>query len=140
MCAVVSLLASVSGPSPALAAAQQQRASADLPVSLERIRAAVEKPNVRSLKLDVPSPLPMARFKTSVEQRRFMLSFEERLEKEFELTHLQRQSADWGSRCCGLDLGAILKPIDRALQQRKQRQVRQQIARELDALKAAADR
>lgn len=135
MCAVA-LLGLIS---PARAtAAGQGPVTADLPVSLERIRAAVEKPNVRSLRLDGPLQLPVATFKTSVEQRKYMLSFEERLRKDLELTHLQRQSHDWGSKCCGIDLGGLLKPVDRALQQRRQRKIREQIARELEALKAAA--
>ena len=36
-----------------------------------------------------------------------MLTFHEYLRKELELTPLQRQSADWASRCCGIDLGQV---------------------------------
>lgn len=95
---------------------------------------------MRSLRLDGPLQLPVATFKTSVEQRKYMLSFEERLRKDLELTDLQRQSHEWGSKCCGLDLGALFKPVDRALQQRRQRKIREQIARDLEALKAATGR
>ena len=80
----------------------------------------------------------MARFEIKVEQRRYMLSFEEQLHKDLEPTLLQRQSREWASQCCGLDLEVLFKPIDRAWQQRKQRKIRERIARELDELKAAA--
>ena len=106
-------------------------------MSLERIRTAVEKPEVSLLRVDVPVPVPVARFETSVEVRSFMLSFEEQLHKDLEPTPLLRQSREWASRCCGLDLNVLFKAIDRALQERKQRQIREQIARELQELEAA---
>ena len=130
------LLGLIATLSPALASAQQQPPDGDLPVSLERIRAGVEKPAEHAL--TIPPLVPLTRFKTGVEERPYMLPFKEQLDKDLEPTLLQAQSRDWASRCCGLDLGVLFKPIDRALQRRKERKIREQIARELDELKAAA--
>jgi len=82
-------------------------------------------------------PVPVATFKSGVDQRVYVLSLEERLEEELKLSPLQRQSADWASRCCGLDLDPLFKRVDEALQRRKVRKIREQIARELAALEAA---
>ena len=130
------LLGLIATLSPALALAQQPPPDGDLPVSLERIRAGVEKPAERALTL--PPLVPLTRFKTGVEERTYMLPFKEQLDKDLEPTLLQAQSRDWASRCCGLDLGVLFNSIDRALQRRKERKIREQIARELDELKAAA--
>ena len=129
----------VAGQSPAPATAQPPP-GADLPVSLERIRAAVDKPEVRVLVINVPLQLEVPRFETSVEVRSYMLSFEEQLRKDLEPTPLLRQSRDWASRCCGIDLNLLLKPIERALQERKRRKIREQIARELEELKTAREK
>ena len=82
--------------------------------------------------------MPLTRFKTGVEERTYMLPFKEQLDKDLEPTLLQAQSRDWASRCCGIDLGMLFNPIERALQRRKERKIREQIARELEELKAAA--
>ena len=119
---------------PALAAAQQPAAT-DLPVSLEHIREGLEKPPEGLLAFPPPVPLPL--FRTKVEEKRFMLSFEEQLHKDLEPTLLQKQSREWASQCCGLDLGMLFKSIDRALDRRRERKIREEIARELEALKAA---
>jgi len=129
------VLASAS-PNPA---APQQTPATDSPVSLERIREGLDEPAKISLALATPVPLPVPRFRTGVEQRRYMLTFEEQLRKDLELTPMQRQSADWASRCCGLDLSLLFDPIDRAMQRRKERKVRERIARELEDLKAARE-
>jgi hypothetical protein len=122
-----------------LPAAPQQTTTGDSPVSIERIREGLDKPAKGSLALDTPLPLPVPRFRTGVEQRRYMLTFEEQLRKDLELTPMQRQSADWASRCCGLDLSLLFDPIDRAMQRRKERKVRERIAGELEDLKAARE-
>ena len=96
----------------------------------------MEKPAERAL--TIPPLVPLTRFKTGVEERTYMLPFKEQLDKDLEPTLLQAQSRDWASRCCGLDLGVLFNSIDRALQRRKERKIREQIARELDELKAAA--
>ena len=69
-----------------------------------------------------------------------MLPFYEYLRKELELTPLQRQSADWASRCCGIDVGRLFNGIGKALERRKARQVREQIDRELADIEAARAR
>ena len=134
---VVGLAASVD------AAAQQP--TTDLPVSLDRIREELAK--TPQIKLDVPLEAPVATFRTRVEQRVYMLSFEEWLEKEFEMTDLQRQSADWAAKCCGgyvlasgaigIRLDPLFESLDRALKRRKVRKIREQIASELAELEAA---
>ena len=137
--AALALVALIAGQSPALPTPQPPPGG-DFPVSLERIRAAVDKPEVHALVIDVPRQPPVPRFETSVEVRSYMLSFEDQLRKDLEPTLLLRQSRDWASRCCGLDLNLLLEPIDRALQERKRRKIREQIARELDELKAAREK
>jgi hypothetical protein len=119
-----------------LGAAPQRPTTGELPVSLERIREGIEKPDQPSLV--IPPLVPLTRFRTVVEERTYMLPFKEQLDKDLEPTLLLAQSRDWASLCCGLDLGALFKPIDRALQRRKERKIRVQIARELEELKAAA--
>ena len=121
---------------PPVAAAPQQ--PADLPVSLEHIREGLEKPEEGWLVF--PPPVPLPRFRTTVEEKRFMLTFEEQLRKDLEPTLLQEQSREWASKCCGLDLGNLFKSIDRALDRRRERKVREEIARELEELKAATAR
>jgi hypothetical protein len=104
------------------------------PESLARIREGLKQPPPRRFKLDMP--VPVATFKTSVEQRVYVLTLENWIEKEFKLTALQRQSAEWGSKCCGLSLDPLFKSAGRALQRRKERKIREQIARELAQLEA----
>ncbi len=53
------------------------------------------------------------------------------------LNDLQRQSAEWSSRCCGFDLGLIFNAVDKALKERQIRKTREQIWRELAELEAA---
>jgi hypothetical protein len=131
-CAVFSLLAAVVCLSARVGAAPQQPASA-APVSLERIRHKVVA--TPALRVDVK---PLATFKTSVDQRLFMLPFKEQLHKEFDLTPLQRQSQEWRSKCCGINLLNLPKTLDRALQRREERKAREQVARELAEVQAAA--
>ena len=118
-----------------LAAAAQPPAS-DPPVSLERIREELEKAPTPGLNLDVDLLIPVATFKTRVDQRAFVLTFEEWLSKEFEMDVFERQSAAWRSKCCGINLGQLTKRIERALRNREVRQIREQIARELAELEA----
>ena len=122
--------------SPAAAVARQQPPGGDLPVSLERIREGVEKPAEHAITL--PPLMPLTRFRTGVEERTYMLPFKEQLDKDLEPTLIQAQSRDWASRCCGLDLGLLFKPIEQAMQRRKERRIREQIARELEELEKAA--
>ena len=107
------------------------------PVSLERIRGGLEGAQAPRLKLDVPAQLPVATFKTRIDQRVFVLSLEEQLRKDFTLTPLQRQSAEWAAKCCGYDVGRLVESVTKALRDRKIRKTREQIVRELADLEAA---
>jgi hypothetical protein len=99
------------------------------------------------LKLDMPLQAPVATFRTRVDQQVFVLTLDDWLEKEFKLLGLQRQSADWAAACCGgyalasgsygIRLDPLFKSLEKALERRKVRKVREQIARELAALEAA---
>jgi len=108
---------------------QENHPAAD---SVSRIKRELERSPAERLKLDLQ--LPVATFRATVEQRRYMLSFAEWLQKEFELTPFQRQSQEWRSRCCGIDLAGLTHTLDRALQRRETRKIRNQIARELAQL------
>ena len=107
-------------------------------MSLDRIREGVAR--TPALKLDQNQPVPT--FRTRTEGRMLMLPFDEYLRKALELTPLQRQSADWASRCCGIDLGQLFKGVEQAWDRRKARQLRERISRELadlEASRAASD-
>jgi hypothetical protein len=106
------------------------------PVSLERIREGLEKTPERSLKFDAHMP-PVVTFKSRVDKRAFVLSLEEQLRKDFTLNLLQRQSAEWSSKCCGINLNQVFTSVEKALQRRQLRKIREQIARELAELEAA---
>lgn len=127
------LIAGISRP---LHAAPQQPA-AEPPVSVDRIKEELARTRGPGLKLDVPIPEPLPTFKSRVDQRRFVLTLEEALHKQFDLNDLQRQSAEWASKCCGYDIGRLFHAVEKALHQRKIRKTREQIARELAELNAA---
>jgi hypothetical protein len=119
-----------------LGAAPQQRSEVP-PVSLDRIRGALDKAPPLRLTATVPMPLPVPTFRTRVDQRVFVPTLEEHLRKEFALTVLQRQSAEWASKCCGFNLGQLVTMVSDAARDRRIRQTREQIARELAELEAA---
>ena len=125
------------GHEPALRAAPQQPAG-DPPVSFERIRHELDRPAPPRLESDQPLQLPLT-FRTR-SQPRFVPTLQEHLHKEFDLNPLQRQSAEWASRCCGYNLGALVTHAQKALRERKIRKTREQIARELAELEAARSR
>ena len=108
------------------------------PTSIERIKDKLDTGPWQGIKLDVPIPPARPTFKARVDQKVFVQTLEEALHKEFDLNDLQRQSAEWSAKCCGYDIGALIKSIDKALDQRKIRKTREQIARELAELEAAA--
>jgi hypothetical protein len=126
--------------------ATSQEPAKDLPVSLDRIRQGLAK-TPTGFKFDMPMPVPVATFKTRVDQRVYVLSLDEWLEKEFKLTALQRQSADWAAKCCGgyvlgsrsfgVRLDPLVARLDKALERRRVRKIREQIARELAQVEAA---
>ena len=104
--------------------------------SVERIKGRLAKPPAPPLAPAVPQQLRPT-FKARVEQHPFVPTLEEDLRKTFALTDFQRQYAEYASRCCGMDVGGLVKRIDKALDERRVRQTRDQIARELAALAAA---
>jgi hypothetical protein len=130
------VLTLVVGPGPASGAAPQEPSSIQ-PVSLERIRDELDKAPARQFTAGLPVQLPVPTFKTRVDQRVFVPTLEEHLRKEFALTVLQRQSADWASKCCGYDVGQLVKIVKQTLKDREVRKTREQIARELAELEAA---
>jgi hypothetical protein len=127
----------LAGGSAPLSAAPQQPA-AEPPVSLDRIKEELARAPGSRLKLDVPIPPPRPTFKSRVDQRAFVLTLEEALHRDFDLNDLQRQSAEWRSKCCGLSVGQLVDAIDKVMKQRKIRKTREQIWRELAELEAAA--
>ena len=137
--AVFSLLTVVVCLSATLGAAPKSRQK-DPDVSLDRIREELAKPPPTGLKLDTPLQVPVATFKTGVEQRVFVLPLEDWLERELKMGVLQRQSADWAAKCCGISLDPLIKSLKEALQRRKERKIREQIARELAQLEAAREK
>jgi hypothetical protein len=112
---------------------QQAQDSAD---SVQHVRTQLDKPPVPTLK-NAPPPRPLPTFRTSVDGRVWVLTLEEQLHKQFDLGPLQRQSADWSARCCGINLIQVAKGINKAFQQAEERRVRAQIARELAEIEAA---
>lgn len=108
------------------------------PTSLDRLREALATAAPQRIK-DVPVPFPVV-FRAKVDQRIFVPTLQEHLHKEFDLTPLQRQSAEWAARCCGLNLGALVKGVEDAARARKIRKTREQIARELAEIEAARAR
>ena len=105
------------------------------PYSAERISKELRNAPAKRLRLDVQTPV--ATFKTSVE-REYMLPFKEQLHKEFELDIFQRQSQDWSSRCCGLDIIGLAKSVSKALTRYEERKIQREVARELAQVEAAA--
>jgi hypothetical protein len=122
--------------SAATAGAAPQQPDSVPPVSLNRIRQGLAQAPALRLEADMPLQLP-ATFKSRVDQRVFVLTLQEELHREFDLNELQRQSAEWASKCCGYNLGQLVKSANEALRGRKIRKTREQIARELAELEAA---
>jgi hypothetical protein len=136
MLALLLLPALILPAAPRQAAAQEPVAAAD--ASLDRIRGELTATASSRIK-NVPVQFPVT-FKSKVDQRVFVPTLEEHLHKEFDLTPMQRQSADWSARCCGFNLGALVKHVEDGWRARKIRKTREQIARELAELDAARAR
>ena len=113
---------------------QETHATAD---ALSRIKRDLQRTPTDKLTLD--PQLPVATFRSTVEQRRYMLTFEEWLQKEFALTDFQRQSQEWYSKCCWINLLNLphwADKLDRPRRRRELAKLREQIARELAQLEA----
>ena len=115
----------------AAAPAAEPRQAEQIPtLSIERLREELEKPPPPRLQPKVPVPLRPT-FRSRVEGRPWVLTLEEELHEEFDLTPLQRQSAEWRSRCCGFNLGLIFEHIEKVRREREERRIRAQIAHEI---------
>ena len=104
--------------------------------SVDRIKERLDNSRARPLTPAVPVELRPT-FKSATDRHPFVLTLEQDLRKTFALTDFQRQYAEYSSQCCGLNLAAVVKHIDGALDERRARKVREQIARELADLEAA---
>lgn len=122
-------------PSATLGAAAQEPTT-DLPVSLDRIREELARTPPTRFKLNTPPEIPVAIFRTQVKQRIYVLSLEDWLHKEFELNDIQRQSADWAAKCCGIAVAPLIKSMENALERRRVEKIRRRITRELDEIEA----
>jgi hypothetical protein len=122
---------------PSGAAAAQET---DPPGSVEHVKAALNRTPSQSLRFDARMPAPVATFRVSVDERVFGLSIVDQLRKEFELTPLQRQSAEWRSKCCGINLLTLADGIGKAVRQWKEERIRDRVSRELAEVIAAAEK
>ena len=64
-------------------------------------------------------------------------TLKEHLHNTFDLTPMQRQSAEWAAQCCGIKIGQVVQMAEDALRARKIRKIREEIARELAFIEAA---
>lgn len=131
-------LTAILGPVARSAAAAPQTPEPS-PSSLARVKDSIERTPPQSLKFDAKMTMPVATFRTTT-QRDYVVPFIEKLRTEFELTPLQKQSAEWASKCCGLNLLSLTKGLKGAWRRRYERRMRVQIARELVDLRAAAEK
>ncbi len=121
----------------ARATAAPQDPGAAPPTSFERVQDTLNRTPSKSLKFDVKVPVPAATFRVTVTGRPFVVPIMDSLRKGFELTPLQRQSADWSSKCCGLNLATLTESLDRAFRRWEERRVHDRVARELAEVVAA---
>jgi hypothetical protein len=135
----LSLLA-LAGPFCAGATAAPQEPGTAPPASLERVRDGLSRTPAQSLRFDSTIPVPAATFRVTVTGHPFVVPIMDSLRKEFELTPLQRQSADWSSKCCGLNLAMLTDSLDRAFRRWEERRVHDRVARELAEVVAAANK
>ena len=124
-------------PVSALAAPQEPTGS---PASVDHVRASLNRTPPRSLKFDARMPAPVATFRVTVDERVFGLPIMDQLRKEFELTPLQRQSADWRAKCCGVNLLAVADGIEKAVRQWRETRIRDRVTGELAEVIAAAEK
>lgn len=106
------------------------------PTSIEKVKDGVETPISKPLTPPVPVRLRPV-FKSGVEKHPFVLTLDEDLHKTFDLNDLQRQSASWSARCCGIGLGQVFSAIQKSKTESETRKAREQVLRELAELEAA---
>jgi hypothetical protein len=118
-------------------AAPQDQGTAP-PTSFQRVQDTLNRTPSQSLKFDAKVPVPAATFRVTVTEHAFVVPIMESLRKEFELTPLQRQSAEWSSQCCGLSLAALTESVEKAFRRWEERRIRDRVSRELAEVEAAA--
>jgi len=128
------------GPVATRSVAAQELSDTGSPVSIERVKDSLNRTPTQSLRFDARMPVPAATFKVTVRQRVFVEPIMVSLRKGFELTPLQRQSAEWSSKCCGISIAALTEGLERAFRGWEERRVRERVARELAEVIAAADK
>jgi hypothetical protein len=124
---------------PVSAAAAPQEAAGS-PESVDHVRATLNRTPSQSLKFDARMPAPVTTFRVTVDARVFGLPIVDQLRKEFELTPLQRQSAEWRAKCCGVNLLALADGIGKAVRQWRESRIHDQVSRELAEVIAAAEK
>ena len=117
----------------ALSASPQDPADPAAP-SIPRLKQRLAKAP-QNLKPSAPVPLRPV-FRTHSVDRPFVPTLEEHLHKTFDLTDFQRLYARYAASQ-GIDLGVLFGKIERALDERHQRKVREEVARELAFVEAA---
>jgi len=121
---------------PAHLHASPQEPSGDAGASLSRIRKGLNRPTDTRLQPSEPVQLRPT-FRSETLAHPFVPTLEEDLRKTFALTDFQRQYAEYLARAGGIDLGVLLRPIEKAMDERRLRKIHEQIARELAELQAA---
>ena len=121
---------------PARLHAAPQEPSGDTGVSLSRIKKGLSRPSGTRLQPSQPVQLRPT-FRSQTLAHPFVPTLEEDLRKTFALTDFQRQYAEYAARAGGIDLGLLLRPIEKAMDEHRLRKIHEQIARELAELQAA---
>lgn len=121
-------------------ATAQQVSTDPLPLSVDRVKDALARTPAQSLKFDARMPVPVATFRVTVEQKAFVEPILVTLRKQLELTPLQRQSAEWSSKCCGLSLAAVTESLEKAFRSWQEQRIHDRVARELADVIAAGDK
>jgi hypothetical protein len=134
----LTLLASVMLWPVSAGAAPQEPAGS--PAAVDHVRATLNRTPSQSLKFDARMPQPVATFRVSVDTSVFGLSIVDQLRKEFELTPLQRQSAEWRAKCCGINLLSVADAIEKGVRQWKENRIHDRVSRELAEVVAAAEK
>ena len=116
--------------------AAPQEPSGDAGASLSRIRKGLSRPSATRLQPSEPVQLRPT-FRSETLAHPFVPTLEEDLRKTFALTDFQRRYAEYAAHAGGIDLGVLLRPIEKAMDERRLRKIHEQIARELAELRAA---
>ena len=121
---------------PAALRAAPQEPTGDAGTSLSRIKKGLSRPTGTRLQPSEPVQLRPT-FRSETLAHAFVPTLEEDLRKTFTLTDFQRQYAEYAARGGGIDLGVLLRRIEKAMEEHRVRKVREQIARELAELQAS---